>query len=36
VRRALLEAHAIHPGRSAYNHLLCLAQSNGMKRASIV
>jgi ABC-2 type transport system ATP-binding protein len=29
---ALLEAHAIHPGRSAYNHLLGLAQSNGMKR----
>ena len=25
---ALLEARAIHPGRSAYNHLLCLAQSN--------
>jgi ABC-2 type transport system ATP-binding protein len=29
---ALLEAHAIHPGRSAYNHLLGLAQSNGLKR----
>jgi ABC-2 type transport system ATP-binding protein len=25
---ALLEAKAIHPGRSAYNHLLYLAQSN--------
>jgi ABC-2 type transport system ATP-binding protein len=32
---ALLEAHAIHPGRSAYNHLLGLAQSNGMKRARV-
>lgn len=27
---ALLEAKAIHGGRSAYNHLLCLAQSNGI------
>jgi len=26
---ALLEAKAIHPGRSAYNHLLAVAQSNG-------
>ncbi|MGW7006620.1 ABC transporter ATP-binding protein [Streptomyces sp. NPDC054933] len=25
---ALLEAKTWHPGRSAYNHLLCLAQSN--------
>jgi ABC-2 type transport system ATP-binding protein len=32
---ALLEAHAIHPGRSAYNHLLGLAQSNGMKRTRV-
>ncbi len=29
---ALLEAQAIHPGRSAYNHLLGLAHSNGLKR----
>ncbi|MFI9719335.1 ABC transporter ATP-binding protein [Streptomyces sp. NPDC052396] len=27
---ALLDAKAIHGGRSAYNHLLCLAQSNGI------
>ncbi|MEV7784086.1 ABC transporter ATP-binding protein [Streptomyces sp. NPDC088106] len=27
---ALLEARAMHPGRSAHNHLLCLAQSNGI------
>jgi len=26
---ALLEARAIHPGRSSYNHLLAVAQSNG-------
>ncbi|RKN09350.1 ATP-binding cassette domain-containing protein [Streptomyces radicis] len=25
---ALLEAKAVHPGRTAYHHLLCLAQSN--------
>ncbi|MER6404187.1 ABC transporter ATP-binding protein [Streptomyces viridosporus] len=27
---ALLEAKGAHPGRSARNHLLCLAQSNGI------
>jgi len=27
---ALLEAKATHPGRSAYNHLRCLALSNGI------
>ncbi len=27
---AVLEARAVHGGRSAYNHLLCLAQSNGI------
>ncbi|MFB7503598.1 ATP-binding cassette domain-containing protein [Streptomyces broussonetiae] len=27
---ALLDAKAVHGGRSAYNHLLCLAQSNGI------
>ena len=32
---ALLEAHAIHPGRSAYNHLLGLAQSNGLERSRV-
>jgi ABC-2 type transport system ATP-binding protein len=29
---AMLEAKAIHEGRSARNHLLCLAQSNGISR----
>ncbi|MEA2372131.1 MAG: type transport system ATP-binding protein [Solirubrobacteraceae bacterium] len=32
---ALLEAKAIHDGRSAYNHLLCLAQSNGIRRTRV-
>ena len=32
---ALLEAKAIHGGRSAYNHLLCLALSNGIGRARV-
>ncbi|MEV5440289.1 ABC transporter ATP-binding protein [Streptomyces sp. NPDC052682] len=32
---ALLEAKAWHPGRSAYNHLLCLAQSNGIPRQRV-
>ena len=32
---ALLEAQAMHPGRSAYNHLLCLALSNGIGRARV-
>ncbi len=32
---ALLEARAIHGGRSAYNHLLCLAQSNGIDRRRV-
>ncbi|AXK34733.1 ABC transporter ATP-binding protein [Streptomyces armeniacus] len=27
---ALLEAKSVHGGRTAYNHLLCLAQSNGI------
>ncbi len=27
---AVLDVHAVHGGRSAYNHLLCLAQSNGI------
>src|SRR5690242_2299246 len=29
---ALLDAKAIHGGRSAYNHLLCLAQTNNLPR----
>jgi ABC-2 type transport system ATP-binding protein len=32
---ALLEAKAVHPGRSAYNHLLFLAQNNGISRRRI-
>ncbi|MGH9073652.1 MAG: ATP-binding cassette domain-containing protein [Acidimicrobiales bacterium] len=32
---ALLEAKAIHGGRSAFNHLLCLAQSNGIGRRRV-
>jgi ABC-2 type transport system ATP-binding protein len=32
---ALLEAKAIHPGRSAYNHLWYLAQSNDIPRERI-
>ncbi|MEU5422508.1 ABC transporter ATP-binding protein [Streptomyces sp. NPDC001407] len=32
---ALLDAKAMHGGRSAYNHLLCLAQSNGIPRARV-
>jgi ABC-2 type transport system ATP-binding protein len=32
---ALLDAHALHSGRSAYNHLLCLAQSNGIGRPRV-
>jgi ABC-2 type transport system ATP-binding protein len=27
---ALLDASAVHGGRSAYNHLLCLARTNGI------
>ena len=32
---ALLEAKAVHPGRSAHNHLLFLAQSNGLGRRRV-
>jgi ABC-2 type transport system ATP-binding protein len=32
---AMLEARGIHPGRTAYNHLLCLAQSNGIRRKRV-
>ena len=31
----MLEAAAIHEGRSAYNHLLCIAQSNGIGRRRV-
>ncbi|CAM5580679.1 ABC transporter ATP-binding protein [Streptomyces fumanus] len=32
---ALLDAKAMHGGRSAYHHLLCLAQSNGIDRRRV-
>ncbi|HWC34815.1 MAG TPA: ATP-binding cassette domain-containing protein [Mycobacteriales bacterium] len=32
---ALLEARALHGGRSAYNHLLWVAQTNGLPRSRI-
>ncbi|MFI7345249.1 ABC transporter ATP-binding protein [Streptomyces sp. NPDC049936] len=32
---ALLEARAVHTGRSAYDHLLCLAQSQGLGRRRV-
>lgn len=32
---ALLDARAFHGGRSAYNHLRCLALSNGISRARV-
>jgi ABC-2 type transport system ATP-binding protein len=32
---ALLDALAIHGGRTAHDHLLCLAQSNGIGRARV-
>ncbi|MGP4000216.1 ABC transporter ATP-binding protein [Streptomyces sp. 8N706] len=32
---ALLDAQAVHGGRSAYHHLLCLAQSNGIPRRRV-
>jgi ABC-2 type transport system ATP-binding protein len=32
---ALLDAKAIHEGRSAYSHLLCVAQSNGIRRRRV-
>ena len=32
---ALLEARAIHTGRSAYNHLLCLAQTQGVRKRRV-
>jgi ABC-2 type transport system ATP-binding protein len=32
---AMLEAHAIHTGRSAFHHLLALAQTHGLPRARV-
>ncbi len=32
---ALLEAKAVHTGRSAYNHLLALAQTHGIPRSRV-
>jgi ABC-2 type transport system ATP-binding protein len=32
---AMLESHAIHTGRSAYNHLLALAQTHGIPRSRV-
>jgi ABC-2 type transport system ATP-binding protein len=32
---AMLEAHAIHTGRSAYNHLQALAQTHGIPRSRV-
>jgi ABC-2 type transport system ATP-binding protein len=32
---AMLEAHAIHTGRSGYNHLLALAQTHGIPRSRV-
>ncbi|MFD7299958.1 MULTISPECIES: ABC transporter ATP-binding protein [Streptomyces] len=32
---ALLDAKAVHGGRSAFSHLLCLAQSNGIPRKRV-
>src|SRR5436853_7379007 len=32
---ALLEARSVHPGRSAYNHLLSLAQTHGIPRRRV-
>jgi ABC-2 type transport system ATP-binding protein len=32
---AMLEAHAIHTGRSAYKHLLALAQTHGIPRSRV-
>jgi ABC-2 type transport system ATP-binding protein len=33
---ALLDANAVHGGRTAYNHLRCLARSNGIGRARVI
>src|SRR5947207_1638078 len=33
---ALLEAHSVHTGRSAYHHLLALAQTHGIPRRRVL
>ena len=33
--RALLDAKTVHGGHSAYNHLLCLAQTNNLPRKRV-
>src|SRR5258708_36871393 len=33
---ALLEAQAVHKGRNAYNHLVCLAQTQGIPERAVV
>jgi ABC-2 type transport system ATP-binding protein len=33
---ALLDANAVHGGRSAFDHLLCLARTNGIGRSRVV
>jgi ABC-2 type transport system ATP-binding protein len=35
VRPGIVTAQAMHGGRSAFNHLLCLAQSNGIPKARV-
>ena len=32
---ALLDARSVHPGRSAYNHLLAIAQTSGIPRSRV-
>ena len=32
---ALIDAKAVHGGRSAYNHLLCLAQTNNLPKRRV-
>jgi ABC-2 type transport system ATP-binding protein len=32
---ALLEARSVHPGRSAYHHLLAVAQTSGIRRSRV-
>ncbi|MBP2324034.1 ABC-2 type transport system ATP-binding protein [Kibdelosporangium banguiense] len=33
---ALLDANAVHPGRTAFDHLLCLASTNGIGKSRVV
>jgi ABC-2 type transport system ATP-binding protein len=32
---ALLDARSVHPGRSAFHHLLAVAQTNGISRSRV-